>query len=46
LLRAPAFREGFLAKGRFRPLMERIPVSVCLAGDAGLLGAARAAILG
>ncbi len=44
LLRGPAFREGFLGKGRFRALMETIPVAVCTDGDAGLLGAAVAAL--
>jgi glucokinase len=34
------FREGFLAKGRMRPLLERIPVQVVLDSNAGLLGAA------
>ena len=34
------FLEGFLAKGRMRPLLEAIPVAVCLEPRAGLLGAA------
>ena len=34
------FVEGFLAKGRMRPLLEAIPVAVCLEPRAGLLGAA------
>jgi glucokinase len=43
------FREAFCAKGRMRPLLERIPVQIVLDGKAGLLGAAalaaRAALL-
>jgi len=34
------FREAFCAKGRMRPLLERIPVQIVLDGKAGLLGAA------
>ncbi len=34
------FVEAFLAKGRMRPLLEAIPVAVCLEPRAGLLGAA------
>lgn len=34
------FVEAFLDKGRMRPLLERIPVAVCLEPMAGLLGAA------
>lgn len=34
------FVEAFLAKGRMRALVERIPVAVCLEPRAGLLGAA------
>jgi glucokinase len=34
------FREAFLAKGRMRVLLERMPVQVVLDTDAGLLGAA------
>lgn len=44
LLRGPEFRGAFLDKGRFRALMETIPVTVCLEGDVGLLGAAHAAL--
>jgi glucokinase len=41
--RAPAvspFVEAFLDKGRMRPLLERVPVAICLEPRAGLLGAA------
>ena len=34
------FREAFFAKGRMRPLLERIPVKIVLDGKVGLLGAA------
>lgn len=43
-LRGHEFRDAFLDKGRFGALMKSIPVDVCLEGDAGLLGAARAAL--
>lgn len=33
------FVEAFLDKGRMRPLLEAIPVAVCLESKAGLLGA-------
>jgi glucokinase len=36
-----AFMEGFLAKGRMRPLLETIPVRIVLDVRAPLLGAAR-----
>jgi glucokinase len=35
-----AFVEAFLDKGRLRPVLEEIPVAVCLEPRAGLLGAA------
>jgi glucokinase len=35
------FLDGFLAKGRMRPLLEAIPVRVILNEDTALLGAAR-----
>jgi glucokinase len=41
-LRGPAFLDAFRAKGRLRPLMERIPVHVVLRDDLALVGAARA----
>ena len=34
------FVEAFLDKGRMRPLVEAIPVAICLEPRAGLLGAA------
>jgi glucokinase len=40
-LRRPAFVEGFVAKGRMRPLLEAIPVRVILNERTALLGAAR-----
>jgi glucokinase len=42
-LTGPAFMEGFLAKGRLRPLVEAIPVQVITNDKAALLGAARCA---
>jgi glucokinase len=39
------FMENFRDKGRMRPLMERIPVSVILNRDCALLGAAHCAWL-
>ncbi|MFA9461378.1 glucokinase [Thiohalorhabdus methylotrophus] len=43
-LREGALLEGFLAKGRMRPLMERIPVTVIRDDRIALLGAARYAL--
>jgi glucokinase len=40
------FMRAFLDKGRFEPLMERIPVYVILNDKTALLGAARAAAEG
>jgi glucokinase len=40
-LRQGAFMESFVEKGRFAPLLERIPVRVILNDKAALLGAAR-----
>jgi glucokinase len=40
-LEAGAFMDGFLAKGRMRPLLETIPVRIVLEDRAALLGAAR-----
>ena len=42
-LESGAFMEGFLAKGRMRPLLENIPVRVVLDERTALLGAARCA---
>lgn len=41
LLRRGGFMQGFLDKGRMRPLMERMPVKVILEPRTPLLGAAR-----
>jgi glucokinase len=38
------FAEAFLAKGRLRPMLESIPVSVVLNRKSGLIGAARCAM--
>ncbi len=38
-----AFYRAFVDKGRFTPLMERIPVAVVLDSSVGLAGAARVA---
>jgi glucokinase len=40
-LRQPAFLEAFCSKGRMRPILERMPIVVVLAGGTALLGAAR-----
>ena len=37
---ASPFLEGFLDKGRMRPVLATIPIAVCTEPDAGLLGAA------
>ena len=34
------FMEGFLAKGRYKSILEQIPVKVCLNAEAALFGAA------
>jgi glucokinase len=41
VLEGGAFMEGFLAKGRMRPLLETMPVRIVLDDRAALLGAAR-----
>ena len=38
------FRRAFADKGRFMPLMEKIPVAVIGDTDIGLAGAARVAL--
>jgi len=43
LLQGGAFLEGFFGKGRFEPLMRRMPVRVVLNENTALLGAARVA---
>lgn len=40
-LRQPAFLEAFCAKGRMRPVLEKMPIVVVLAPNTALLGAAR-----
>lgn len=42
-LRAGGFLAAFLDKGRLRPLLESLPVAVCLAPDTALAGACRLA---
>ncbi len=42
-LRSETFLEAFRAKGRFRSLLVRVPLSVVLNPHLGLLGAARVA---
>ena len=42
-LRQPSFLDSLTAKGRFRAMLERIPVHVILNEHTGLLGAARIA---
>ena len=44
-LQEGGFMQGFLDKGRFRGLLETIPVHIILNPEAGLLGAARYATL-
>jgi glucokinase len=46
VLERGGFREGFEDKGRFRVLMEKIPIAVVLDSDVGLTGAKRAALGG
>jgi len=40
------FREGFVAKGRFRPYLEAIPTWLVTRADTGLLGAAALRVAG
>jgi glucokinase len=42
-LKTGGFMESFLDKGRFRSMLEQIPVRVCLNPDAALIGAAHIA---
>jgi glucokinase len=44
-LKSPLFMEAFLDKGRMRPLVESMPVHVVTNDKAGLLGAARCAVV-
>ncbi len=46
VLQGGAFMDGFLAKGRMKPLLESMPVRVVLDDRAALLGAARRAAIG
>ncbi|MCJ7756058.1 MAG: glucokinase [Thermoanaerobaculales bacterium] len=46
VLQGGAFLDGFLAKGRMRPLLESMPVHVVLDDRAALRGAARRAAIG
>jgi glucokinase len=39
-LKSPFFMEAFMGKGRFRPLLEKIPVHLILNDKAALMGAA------
>jgi glucokinase len=43
-LRRPDFLDAFADKGRFRPLVESLPLAVCLEPDTALHGAARLAL--
>ena len=45
-LREPMFMDALAAKGRMKPLLERMPVHVILNGKVGLLGAAHLAAAG
>jgi glucokinase len=44
-LQDPLFMKAFLEKGRLRPLVEAMPVHVVMNEKAGLLGAARCAVV-
>jgi glucokinase len=44
VLERGGFRRAFADKGRFMPLMEKIPIAVVLDSDVGLAGAARVAL--
>jgi glucokinase len=44
-MKEPAFMKSFLAKGRMRPLLEDVPVKIVLNNSAGLIGAARCALV-
>ena len=45
-MRSPIFLEAFVGKGRFQPLLEKIPIRVILNDKAALLGAAVHALSG
>jgi len=44
-LQEPTFLRAFVAKGRMQPLLESVPVRIILNESAGLIGAARCAVL-
>jgi glucokinase len=44
-MKEPAFMKAFLAKGRMQPLLADIPVRIVLNDSAGLIGAARCAMI-
>lgn len=44
-MKEPAFMDAFLSKGRMRSLLEDIPVKIVLNDNAGLIGAARCALI-
>jgi glucokinase len=44
-LQQPTFMQAFVAKGRMQPLLEAVPVRIILNEKAGLIGAARCAVL-
>jgi glucokinase len=44
-LQQPTFMKAFVAKGRMQPLLESVPVRIILNEEAGLIGAARCALL-
>ena len=44
-LKGPIFMDAFVTKGRLRPLLEAVPVEVVTNEKAGLLGAARCAVV-
>jgi glucokinase len=41
LMKDPIFMQSYLDKGRMKPLLKEMPVTVVLNDDAGLIGAAR-----
>jgi glucokinase len=43
-LQKGTFMEGFLAKGRYHPILQKIPVKVCVNPEVALLGAMSHAI--
>jgi glucokinase len=45
MMKSDAFMQAFLDKGRMSSLLKDIPVKIVLNDDAGLLGAARSALI-